>query len=151
MWFQCWKSRVRDTDGEERFSRGCITVLEQIPLYCSVSSFSSRNGHKKRHTDGQYAIECCTGDFCNNGTFPELPKSVYKGEYQHCFMTMDRKSIFQECSVVMQFWLCRHVIISRAQIWTVSYLCAGQYVISWLQSSNILYVKKNLNKLIVVN
>ncbi|KAJ9599331.1 hypothetical protein L9F63_010198, partial [Diploptera punctata] len=77
---QCWKSRVRDTNGEERLSRGCITVPEQIPMYCSVSSFTSSNGHMKRHTEGQYAIQCCAEDFCNNGTFPELPKTVYRGE-----------------------------------------------------------------------
>ncbi|PSN51061.1 Activin receptor type-1 [Blattella germanica] len=75
----CWKSRVRDTDGKERVSRGCVTAPDQIPLYCSVASFSSRSGHTKRHTEGQYAIECCAGDFCNNGSFPELPKSIYKG------------------------------------------------------------------------
>lgn len=81
MIFQCWKSSVRDTNGEERFSRGCVTNHEQIPLYCSVPSSGSRTGHRKRRTEGQYAIECCAGgDFCNNGSFPELPKSVYKGD-----------------------------------------------------------------------
>ncbi|XP_069676578.1 activin receptor type-1 [Periplaneta americana] len=77
---ECWKSRVRDTNGVERVSRGCINNPEQIPLYCSVSSYSSRSGHRKRHTDGQYAIECCTGDFCNNGSFPKLPPILYKGQ-----------------------------------------------------------------------
>lgn len=77
---ECWKSRVRDSNGVERLSRGCITNPEQIPLYCSVPSYSSRSGHTKRHTDGQYAIDCCIGDFCNNGSFPDLPPAVYKGE-----------------------------------------------------------------------
>jgi len=70
---------VRDSNGVERLSRGCITNPEQIPLYCSVPSYSSRSGHTKRHTDGQYAIDCCIGDFCNNGSFPDLPPAVYKG------------------------------------------------------------------------
>ncbi|XP_021921868.1 activin receptor type-1 isoform X2 [Zootermopsis nevadensis] len=77
---ECWKSRVRDSNGVERLSRGCITNAEQIPLYCSVQSYSSRSGHTKRHADGQYAIDCCTGDFCNNGSFPDLPPIVYKGQ-----------------------------------------------------------------------
>jgi hypothetical protein len=72
---------VRDSNGVERLSRGCITNPEQIPLYCSVQLHSSRSGHTKRHAEGQYAITCCTGDFCNNGSFPDLPPIVYKGMF----------------------------------------------------------------------
>lgn len=70
---QCWKSRVRDSEGLERVSRGCTTRLEQVPLYCATH----HHGHTKRQAGGQYAIDCCTGDFCNNGSFPQLPPIIY--------------------------------------------------------------------------
>nr|CAD7412201.1 unnamed protein product [Timema poppensis] len=78
--YQCWKSRVRDSDGAVRVSRGCTTNLEQVPFYCSTFSSvqSTHPSHTKRHTGGQYAIVCCSGDFCNNGSFPELQPIVYK-------------------------------------------------------------------------
>lgn len=77
--FQCWKSRVRDAYGVETVSRGCTTHHDHLPFYCSnnyahsPSSSSPASSPKKRDTSGQYNIECCVGDFCNNGTFPELP------------------------------------------------------------------------------
>lgn len=68
----CWKSRVRDANGFERVSRGCTTKYEHLPLYCLQSNL---NGPKKRDASGLgvYNMECCTGDYCNNGTFPYLP------------------------------------------------------------------------------
>lgn len=68
---KCWTSRVRDTDGAESVSRGCTTTQERLPFYCK--NYPRTTNHQKRDTSGQYNIECCTGDFCNNGTFPELP------------------------------------------------------------------------------
>lgn len=68
---QCWKSRVRDAYGTETVSRGCTTHHDHLPFYCKNYGHSS--APKKRDTSGQYNIECCVGDFCNNGTFPELP------------------------------------------------------------------------------
>ncbi|XP_055607241.1 activin receptor type-1 isoform X2 [Uranotaenia lowii] len=73
---QCWKSRTRDNYGRESVSRGCTTTHEQLPLYCNQNLVTSSNGNggpKKRHTTGTYNIECCTGDYCNDGNFPELP------------------------------------------------------------------------------
>lgn len=67
---QCWKSRVRDAYGVESVSRGCTVVHEHIPLTCINNS---GRGPRKRHTSGQFNIECCHGDYCNNGSFPELP------------------------------------------------------------------------------
>ena len=75
--FQCWTSRVRDSDGVERLSRGCTASLDQIPLYCATTQHHS---HRKRHTGGQYAIDCCVGDYCNNGSFPKLPPLVFPGK-----------------------------------------------------------------------
>lgn len=68
----CWKSRVRDATGYERVSRGCTTKYEHLPLYCLQNNL---NGPKKRDASGLgvYNMECCSGDFCNNGTFPYLP------------------------------------------------------------------------------
>lgn len=69
----CWKSRVRDATGFERVSRGCTTKNEHLPLYCLQNNLN--NGPKKRDASGLgvYNMECCTGDYCNNGTFPYLP------------------------------------------------------------------------------
>lgn len=73
----CWKSTVRDSSGVQRVSRGCTTKFEHLPLYCSQKDINS--GPKKRDASpviglGTYNIECCTGDFCNNGSFPSLPQ-----------------------------------------------------------------------------
>lgn len=78
--FQCWTSRVRDSMGVERVSRGCTNHPEQVPLYCFYASQSS-SMHQKRHSGGQYAITCCEGDLCNNGTFPELQRVIYRGKH----------------------------------------------------------------------
>src|SRR5690349_13953210 len=69
----CWKSRVRDASGVERVSRGCTTKTEHLPLYCLQNNLNI--GPKKRDASGLgvYNMECCTGDYCNNGTFPYLP------------------------------------------------------------------------------
>lgn len=64
---QCWKSSVRDPFGVETVSRGCTTRHDHLPFICNNSS------PKKRNTSGQINVECCVGDFCNNGGFPELP------------------------------------------------------------------------------
>lgn len=66
---RCWKSRMRDSSGVH-VKRGCTTDSKQIPFFCGSTGVIS---HQKRH--GQYTIECCGGDFCNNGSFPVLPPS----------------------------------------------------------------------------
>lgn len=76
---QCWKSRIRDQYGHESVSRGCTTTHEQLPLYCNPSLMNS-SGPKKRHATGTYNIECCTGDYCNNGSFPALPPVEHGNE-----------------------------------------------------------------------
>ena len=76
--FQCWKSRVRDTSGLELVSKGCTTNAEQVILYCNTLSF---DGNDRSQSDSSlYAMECCEGDFCNNGTFPALPTTSYAGK-----------------------------------------------------------------------
>ncbi|KAL5287856.1 ACVR1 family protein [Megaselia abdita] len=65
---QCWKSRTRDAYGQELVSRGCTTSTEVLP-FCTKRS----DGQRKRDTIGQYNIECCYGDYCNDGDFPILP------------------------------------------------------------------------------
>lgn len=77
----CWKSRVRDSNGNERVTRGCTTKAEHLPLYCNQKDLSSNP--KKRDAAitngngasglGTYNIECCNGDYCNSGSFPALP------------------------------------------------------------------------------
>lgn len=97
---QCWKSRVRDAFGVERVSRGCTNSHEQLPVYCTQTNPGSQTGMgtananavadrpQKRHTFGQYNIECCTGDYCNDGEFPELPPIVYSELCVVCCLPM---------------------------------------------------------------
>ncbi|KAF5307599.1 hypothetical protein FQR65_LT06755 [Abscondita terminalis] len=73
---QCWKSRVRDSSGEESVTRGCTLNADQLPLYCRTPSFSVQ---RKRHAVGQYHIRCCEGHMCNGGEFPDLPP-LYREE-----------------------------------------------------------------------
>jgi activin receptor type-1 len=83
---QCWTSRVRESSGsleisaktsviivfvgQESVMRGCTKETEQLPLICQTPSFS---GQQKRQASGQFQVDCCIGDFCNSGDFPELP------------------------------------------------------------------------------
>ncbi|CAH1111286.1 unnamed protein product [Psylliodes chrysocephalus] len=71
---QCWKSRVRESTGEESVSKGCTTDQEQLPFFCRTPSVTVQH---KRHASGQFQIDCCVGDLCNDGEFPELP-AIYK-------------------------------------------------------------------------
>ncbi|XP_013114021.1 activin receptor type-1 isoform X2 [Stomoxys calcitrans] len=72
---QCYKSRIRDSNGEERVNRGCIMSPDQIPLYCKHNLRNNIGGPRKRNTQAFVNINlaCCTGDYCNDGDFPELP------------------------------------------------------------------------------
>ncbi|XP_030762424.1 activin receptor type-1 [Sitophilus oryzae] len=74
---QCWKSRVRESSGVETVSRGCTTKSEQVIFMCKTPSFTA---YHKRQASGLYQVDCCEGNFCNNGSFPELPP-VYKEAY----------------------------------------------------------------------
>jgi activin receptor type-1 len=69
----CYKSSVRDSEGNERVTRGCTTKFEHLPLYCNQKDI--QRGPKKREVSGlgTYNIECCEGDYCNSGPFPLLP------------------------------------------------------------------------------
>lgn len=81
---QCWKSRVRETSGLETVTRGCTKETDQLPFLCRTPSFS---GQQKRQASGQFQVDCCTGDFCNEGDFPELPILYTKN------MTIDSHSV----------------------------------------------------------
>lgn len=39
-------------------------------MICSTPYFIAPN---KRHAAGQYHVQCCKGDLCNDGIFPEIP------------------------------------------------------------------------------
>lgn len=89
---QCWKSRVRETNGiisnaywfwayskplflgDESVTRGCTKKEEQLPLFCKTLTLTVQH---KRQASGQFQIECCSGDLCNDGNFPELPPLMY--------------------------------------------------------------------------
>ncbi|KAL3287137.1 hypothetical protein HHI36_001617 [Cryptolaemus montrouzieri] len=67
---QCWKSRVRERSGIESTSRGCTKEFEQMPFFCHSPAYSVKD---KRQASGQYQVDCCVGNFCNDGDFPLLP------------------------------------------------------------------------------
>lgn len=67
---QCWKSRVREQNGLESISRGCTKESNQLQFFCHSSAYSMK---EKRQASGQYQVDCCVGNFCNDGDFPILP------------------------------------------------------------------------------
>ncbi|CAG0881720.1 unnamed protein product [Darwinula stevensoni] len=67
---QCYTARVVNQDREEQLSKGCARRAEDISFYCKTKSFHHQE------LSSQYAMECCTGDLCNNGSFPILPPRV---------------------------------------------------------------------------
>lgn len=99
---------MRDIYGDERVTRGCTTSHEHLPLICNQMKNSAANnnvnnivnnqidsendfidtpsssgsGPSKRHAQSQagvYDIQCCSGDYCNNGSFPILPNVIKFG------------------------------------------------------------------------
>lgn len=72
---QCWKSRTRDSYGNEAVARGCTSSHEHSTFICQ-----QQNSKNKRHTSGTYNITCCKADLCNNGTFPELLPVIFTDE-----------------------------------------------------------------------
>lgn len=56
--------------GEESVTRGCTKNQEQLPLLCKTPSLTVQH---KRYATGQFQIDCCSGDLCNHGDFPDLP------------------------------------------------------------------------------
>ncbi|XP_050671600.1 activin receptor type-1 [Leptidea sinapis] len=63
----CFKSTVRESDGELRHTRGCSTRRDHYHFTCRTN----QPGVRKRHA-GQVNVTCCQGDLCNEGNFPEL-------------------------------------------------------------------------------
>lgn len=84
----CMKARIREMDGRESISRGCVANFDQMQFYCnkqqSTKDTKSENG-LKRHVSrssgrAHLSVECCQGDLCNNGSFPALQDYVEDGE-----------------------------------------------------------------------
>lgn len=65
----CFKSSVRESNGELQHSRGCSDKNDHYQFICRSST---RQGVHKRHA-GQLNVTCCTGDMCNSGEFPAPP------------------------------------------------------------------------------
>ncbi|CAH1391511.1 unnamed protein product [Nezara viridula] len=64
--YKCWKYIERDSNGTVLKSRGCTTKVDQVRFFCSHHHDSVQT--KYNH----FKMICCQGDFCNNGSFPEL-------------------------------------------------------------------------------
>ncbi|KAK2581076.1 hypothetical protein KPH14_006118 [Odynerus spinipes] len=84
----CMKARIRESNGLESISRGCVANIDQMQFYCNKQQ-SSKDGKNdnsiKRHvsrTSGRahVYVECCQSDLCNNGSFPILQDFMDDGE-----------------------------------------------------------------------
>ena len=70
----CYTAQVRDTDGEEERSKGCVASPAYYAMICSTRQYDGRHTHAVHGVSAQYAISCCQEEFCNNATaWPELP------------------------------------------------------------------------------
>merc|ERR1719150_636317 len=70
----CYTAHVRDTEGEEERSRGCANSATNVAMICSTRTYDGRHTHAEHGVSAQYAIDCCRGELCNNGTdWPQLP------------------------------------------------------------------------------
>lgn len=68
--YQCWKYIERDNNGTVSKSRGCTTVEDQVKFFCPANQNAKTPVITIEHK--KYAMECCSGDYCNNGSFPEI-------------------------------------------------------------------------------
>ncbi|KAJ8667105.1 hypothetical protein QAD02_008767 [Eretmocerus hayati] len=76
----CWKMSVREVDGTTREHRGCVEHRERVPLYCNKHLQGGKiNSAYSGPEGGQFHVECCQEDFCNNGTFPLLDDNSSDG------------------------------------------------------------------------
>lgn len=66
--FQCWKSSIREKNGEINHGRGCsdMTRDEQMEQ-CSNNEMG--NATKLLGNDTRL-VDCCNEDLCNGGPFP---------------------------------------------------------------------------------
>ncbi|KAE8747499.1 hypothetical protein FOCC_FOCC005830 [Frankliniella occidentalis] len=94
---QCYKSRVRSKDGKETITRDCLTTSDHIPLTCYTPSHP-----------GQFSVQCCTGNNCNDGSFPELGPIRTLGEEES---SGDWKLIFAILGPVMVLLLPAGVLV----------------------------------------
>lgn len=70
----CYTAHVRDIDGIEMKSRGCMADVQQVLLHCSTKQYDGKRTHDENGQSAQYAIDCCSESMCNNMTeFPRLP------------------------------------------------------------------------------
>lgn len=67
--YKCWKYIERDNNGTILKSRGCTVNEDQVQFFCPLHHDHGTPVHTKYK---QFVIQCCRGDFCNNGSFPEL-------------------------------------------------------------------------------
>ncbi|XP_034256953.1 activin receptor type-1 [Thrips palmi] len=93
---QCYTSRVREHNGQELISRGCIKPSDQVPLMCYTASSS------------RHAINCCGGDNCNNGSFPELEPLKTLGQEEPGY---DLKLVFAILGPVLLLFIVGSIVI----------------------------------------
>lgn len=81
-------------------------------FYCNLE----RNAQQqKRHTAGRYNIECCYGDYCNNGSFPELT-------------TDEQDATRMSFSMFTQYYLLPYVAVLAAAVIIISAFVLLAYV-----------------------
>jgi len=78
----CFTAHIRDTDGEIERSKGCVDSPTSVAIYCSTAEYDGRHVHAVHGVSAQYAIDCCQGSHCNNGTewprLPDVPEEIDK-------------------------------------------------------------------------
>lgn len=78
----CYSAHVRDTEGQIERSRGCVDSPTSVAIYCSTAEYDGRHVHAVHGVSAQYAIDCCQGSNCNNGTewpsLPDIPEDINK-------------------------------------------------------------------------
>lgn len=90
LWlFQCYTAHTRDSTGVETKARGCTVEANHVTMYCGPHNISAGSLIlRKDYTgpDGHHAVvDCCSTDFCNNASFPELRPQERDGKFSFCF------------------------------------------------------------------
>lgn len=108
---ECYSSHTRDTYGKEMYSKGCAETADNVNFYCLTTHYEREHGHTEGGYYSQYAINCCTGDLCNNGSFPTLaPMTIFDEavEYNDDYGYLVRRvfSILGPAVLIVAILLC---------------------------------------------
>ncbi|GAB6020548.1 hypothetical protein CHUAL_003231 [Chamberlinius hualienensis] len=99
---KCFLSHVRDAEGKEIVTRGCARTPDQVHFYCMTTHYEHTTLNEDNNS--QYAINCCSENLCNNGSFPTLaPIPVASSESDSAQWFMIKISLALICPAVVFF------------------------------------------------